>query len=244
MKTIRIGLIDDEENTLQMLNAMISKIPGYEVSFATTSGMEGLDKSQSFFADLIITDILMPEVNGIWLAARLKEINIPVIVISANWSQGWMGYEVEALDFICKPISFTRLSATLEKFAKSFREEIPVASIEKHIYIKDPATNSILLILKNTIAFIKGAKDLAEIHYNDQVDKPATRKQYAKATLSSLLSTLGKDFVQVHKSFVINSTKIAKYEYDHITLDSGFKVPIGETYKSELYRTFTGKILG
>jgi DNA-binding LytR/AlgR family response regulator len=244
MEPYKITLIDDEQKALDFLEAIIEGIPGFEVNFSSTSPFEGLEFAINAKSDLVITDIIMPQVNGFWLAQRLKANNIPVIITSAQWSQGWMAFDVEAIDFLGKPLEFLRVSTSLDKFKKSVSgkrlEQIPSPTI----MIKHHATNSIIPIDRDLIIYAKAGKDYAELFHLDKFNKDKIKKDLGRITAANLLIKLTHpEFIQIHKSFIINCNMMSKYEYHQVHLLGTICVPIGASFRKSLYRKFSGDLI-
>lgn len=239
MKTYKVTLIDDEEKALDFLKSIIEGIPGFEVNCAATSPFEGLNFAIGAKSDLVITDILMPEVNGFWIAQRLKANNIPVIITSAQWSQGWMAFDVDAIDFLGKPLEFVRVNSSLEKFKQFSKKQSTDLTLHAPIMLKHHLTNSIVPIDKNRIIYAKGGKDYAEIYSIDKFSKDQVNKELCRATMAFLHEKLAHaDFIQVHKSYIVNRNMISRYEYHQIHLLKEIVIPIGISYRKSLYRQF------
>jgi DNA-binding LytR/AlgR family response regulator len=244
MDPYKITLIDDEKKALDFLEAIIEGIPGFEVNFSSTSPFEGLEFAIDSKSDLVITDIIMPQVNGFWLAQRLKSNNIPVIITSAQWSQSWMAFDVDAIDFLGKPLEFLRVSTSLEKFKKAFSEKknepIPFSSI----MIKHHATNSLIPIDRELIIYAKAGKDYAELYHLDKFNKENIKKDLGRITVANLLMKLTHpEFMQIHKSYIINCNMLSRYEYHQVHLHGNICVPIGASFRKSLYRKFSGDII-
>lgn len=240
-KILNIGLIDDEQKSLDLLSTMIEDIPGFEVRFATTSAQKALQMAIDYKPDLMIADIVLPDGHGVWLAERFKNLGIPSILISAEWALGFMGYDVEAVSFLGKPISFSKLNMTLQKFKEQLDPKHDSDKTET-IFIKKINGKSLIPIKLSDIVFIKGGKDFADIIL-DTSDIESQRTGMVRGTLKSLLERFNdQKFIQIHRSYIINREKISAYEYDRIYLLNKYKISIGDTYQPIIRDLFSKEV--
>ena len=223
---------------------MIKDIPGFEVQFATTSSQEALQKAIDFKPDLMITDIILPDGHGIWLANKFKDYGIPSILISAEWGLGFMGYDVEAVSFLGKPISFSKLNMTLQKFKEQLNPTTQSSSEKPDsLFIKTMNGKSLIPIKISDIVYIKGGKDYADIIL-DANDEESPKKELVRGSLRTLLEKINdQKFIQIHKAYLINREKISKYEYDRVFLINKFTIPIGDTFQSKIHNLFNKETL-
>jgi DNA-binding LytR/AlgR family response regulator len=238
MKNYQVVIVEDELPSLEMLSDMIGKIPRFEVVGAFEKPKDALVYMYSNSTDLLVTDVNLPETSGFWLAARAMEKEIPVIVVSGQWDTAWMSFEVNAIDFVPKPFSFPRVNMAMEKFLK-MKEVTDSSEGTQNLMIKNLKTNSVVTIPQDRIVYMKGSKDYAEIYYEDIYVPNKVEREFCRITMQGFLEKVNRSvFIQVHKSYIINKNRVIRYEYTRLHLFPNVEIPIGETFKKELYEYY------
>ncbi|MBI2609383.1 MAG: response regulator [Deltaproteobacteria bacterium] len=116
----KVLIIDDEQDLIDLLTLRLEN-EGYEVS-AALNGTEGLEKIKSEKPDIVLLDVMMPELNGYQVCRKLKQDDnlkdIPVVMLTAKAQESdkFWGMEIGADDYVTKPFEFSQLSEVIKKY--------------------------------------------------------------------------------------------------------------------------------
>lgn len=228
---IKCIIIDDEPLAIEILESYLEKIPYVELVGKFSNGIEALQCLKTNSIDLMLLDIQMPELTGIQL---MKVLDTPpqVIFTTAFDNYAIKSYELDAVDYLLKPIEFDRLLRAIEKSWKRFeRKQISdsvknetVSAKESHIFIK--TEHRVQRVEVGEILYIEGMKNYLRV-----VTK--TDKFMTLLNFKSICSLLPENqFIRVHKSFVVAIDKIDSIERNRIKIGKHL-IPIGDTYRKE-----------
>ena len=223
MKRIKCIVVDDEPLAVSLLGSYVEKIPFFELAFSTENPIEALEYIQKNEADLIFLDIQMPELTGINFM-KIVGNKMKYILTTAYAEYALEGYEHNVVDYLLKPISFTRF----EKSALKAQERFAVNQDSQDSYFFVKSSGQQHKVNFNDIIFIESIKDYVNI-------KTENQEYIVLETLKSLENQLPENFARVHKSFIINIDKIEKMDVKNVSINSEIEIPIGETYKSEFF---------
>jgi len=224
-------IIDDENSAIDILREMIGRLPFLNLLQSFTDPFEGLDFIQGKAVDIVFQDVEMPMINGIEL---MKSITIrPQVIFTAiNNEFAISGYDLDATDYLLKPLTFDRFLKAVNKASQIHRfAEFTSNSYNTH----DKATNLDFILVKsgyNTIRvnledilFCEGLKDYIKIHIEGKTI-------VTQNSLKKFEEILPEDrFVRIHKSFIIPLAKIDAIQNNRIIIGKSF-IPIGDTYKT------------
>jgi len=222
--------LDDEPLALDLLEDNINKVPFLNLIKKCNNTIEALDLLNTEKIDLIFLDIEMPNISGINFLKSLK--NKPMVIfITAYEKYALEGFELDVLDYLLKPVSFERFhkaaSKALEYYNYLNSNEISRNTTNRYIFVK--ADYKIIKINIDDILYIEGLKDYIKIYAGS---KPIL-------TLSSLKSIENKlphkDFVRVHKSFIISIQRIESISKSRIKIIDK-EIPISENYRDNFFK--------
>ncbi|RZS93377.1 LytR/AlgR family response regulator transcription factor [Aquimarina brevivitae] len=220
---IRAIIIEDEPNAIELLQRYIAKIPFIECIQSFRNPVEALAFLQTKSVDLIFLDINMPQLSGISFLQTLK--NPPHIILTTAYAEyAVQSYEYQVTDYLLKPIAFERFL----KAVVQLNENIPSATVikenqsSKELFIKSGAKQ--VKLNKDAIVYL--AKDGNYITYYTE-----EKKVLARESIQEALEHLGSDFIQIHKSTIVNLNRIESYETSHINTSLG-KLAIGPSYRT------------
>ena len=206
-------LLDDELPGLTYLKMMCEQIPGVEVVRAFNDPLKFINESRNIDFDLCILDIEMPHLNGLEIAQLLA--GKPVIFTTAYKEYAAEAFDLNAIDYIRKPIQKDRLETAIRKAKeklKSIREE--------RQFIQLNTSKGKSLVFFEQLLFISTAPA-------DKRDKMAHLENGEELLLKnisfdSLLSLLPeKDFCRINKKEIISLKHIAFFTHDEVTVDAG-----------------------
>jgi DNA-binding LytR/AlgR family response regulator len=226
-------IIEDELPAQRVLKNYISDVPYLELTATFKSAVDALETIQQGHIDLLFLDINLPKVSGLNFLRSLK--NPPkVIVTTAYPDYAHEGFELDVLDYLLKPFSFERFIQALSKIKSESKEEITsTESRPPHNY-------------QHRYAFVKVDKTLHRVDFND-ILYIESDKDYVKIIRTGenlmLLQTLkfwlemlpNESFAQVHKSFIVNISRIDKITGNQIKIGEK-SIPIGRHYKQSFMK--------
>lgn len=248
MKKISALIIDDEKLAREGILERLKKFPEIIIEGESGDGEKAVRLINSGKPDLVFLDIQMPELNGFQVLEKIKTEKPPYIIfITAYDSYAVKAFEVNALDYLLKPIDTVRFNAAVDKAIQriqndeliDFSNNIKSLLHNETIEIK-PANGKIpvrekgqiILIEQDEIFSIEAAGDYIYIYTN-------LKKHLLRETLCSIGSKLDKSkFVRVHRSKIVNTEKIKALKPcergDYlIYLLNGSTVKLSRNYKSE-----------
>ncbi|WNJ18423.1 LytTR family DNA-binding domain-containing protein [Pontibacter sp. G13] len=224
--------IDDEPLALKVIQEFCHQVPFIELEGIFTSPMEAIGYLSAHPVDLIFCDIQMPHLNGVDFI--LSQPHPPLIVFTtAHPEYAVQGFEVDAVDYLLKPVPFNRFLQACQKAHnrlgfnqhKSEKQNLFTAS---YLLIR-VGYDTVKLNLAD-ILLIEGQKDYIKIQTIDQA-------YLTKGTLKSMETKLPhREFVRVQKSFIVSLAHIEKIEHNHICMGK-YRIPISDRYRDHFYET-------
>lgn len=229
-------VIDDEKPAINVLKKMIALMPELNLVGVATTPMEGLRLIAQASPDLVFLDIQMGDFDGIELA-RMVEGKTKIIFCTAHVEYASQSYEVNAIDYLLKPIEFPRFKIAVQKLLDTLTGSItPVDAIQDdYILVKQGDKGKWLKIDIDDIVWIKALNNYVQFHGREL-------KAMAYITLRELETRLpAASFLRVHKSYIISLKHIRSVEGNIITMKPDeHPIPIGAMYKT----LFMERILG
>lgn len=228
---LRCLLIDDEPPALKVLASYISAINGLEIAGQCRNAIEALDVLHQKIVDVIFLDIKMPRLLG---TEFLKNLSHPpkVIFVTAYREYAVDGFELDAVDYLVKPVSFERFFKAITKLNRLMGRETSVMITNDapdpgaFVYLK--VDRDMKKVFVNDIVYIESWKDYIKIFLTDG------KSFLAKQSISSMENLLSDHkFVRVHRSFMVSLDKISGYNGLSVQL-SEQEIPIGRLYKQSV----------
>jgi DNA-binding LytR/AlgR family response regulator len=232
IKKIKCLVIDDEEPAREILQKHIGGVESLELAASCNNAVEALSFLQSNTVDLLFLDIQMPHILGTNFIRTLK--NPPrVIFTTAYRKYAVEGFELDAVDFLLKPIGFDRFLKAVNKiFQLNLQSVVEADNTESN---KEPAQpflyfrsdRKMVKVLFNDILYIEGLRDYIKIF-------TSTKTIITKHLLTSLQEMLPADtFLRIHRSYIISINKIDSYNADSIEIAKK-ELPVGRLYKHDV----------
>jgi len=224
---IRCIAIDDEPLALKQIESYIKKIPFLKLEASFYSAIKALQYLNSNEVDLLFVDINMPDLSGMEF---VKSLSKPpkVIFTTAYREYAVEGFQVDAADYLVKPISFVAFSKAVNKtqqryFSDTYKQDT-IRHNEQFLFIK--SEYKIVRVDLNRIKYIEGMRDYVRIHLME--DKPIMALLGMKNIMENLPS---KMFMRVHRSFIVNLEKVTMVERNRIVFDRDTLIPVSDQYK-------------
>lgn len=233
---IRCIAVDDEPLALKQIGVYMERTPFFEIVALCSNAFDALPYARDGKVDLLFVDINMPDLNGMDFVKSLEH-KLPVIFTTAYSEFAFEGFQVDALDYLLKPISYALFlkSANKAKAWFDMNQKIPETppQIQDYLFVK--AEHRLIRIHLADIKYIEGSNEYIIIHLLK--DKPVTTLMRMKNIESELPENL---FMRVHRSFIVNLSQVKVIERNRIIFDEKIYIPIGEQYK-ENFQKFLDK---
>lgn len=238
---MRCIIVDDEPLAREAIEMLIEKTQNLILlgSFSSATTASGFMLENT--VDLVFLDIQMPGINGIEFAKTIPQKTF-VIFTTAFSEFAIESYEVDAIDYLIKPVKLERFQKGVDKaevYSKLLEKENSNNNIERisddHFFIK--ADRKIIKIYFNDILFIEGLKDYVVMHTENQ-------KVITAMNIKTIHDQLPKNmFVRVSKSYIISAKRIDSVDNNTVYIGKN-EIPIGNIYRDFFFNEFvTKKIL-
>jgi DNA-binding LytR/AlgR family response regulator len=214
--------IDDEPLALKVIQSHCEKTGFITLQKLFTQPTEALKYLRKYPVDLLFVDIQMPSMNGITLVKAIQQ-NTMIIFTTAFSEYAVVSYELNAIDYLLKPINFKRFSQAVDK-ANEYYNYISKQNHAEDKYVFIRADYSLVKIPLADILYIEGLADYIKVFIKGR------KTVVARMTMNDMLEKLpSKDFVRVHRSFILPFNRIESYRANMIVLPER-EIPIGKTY--------------
>lgn len=222
-------IVDDEPVAREILENHLSKIEKVNVAGSCKNALEAFQIVSNQKIDLIFLDINMPEISGLSFAKSINK-NIKVIFTTAYREYAVDGFDLQAVDYLLKPISFDRLLQAVNKYLNEntpIRYETVVIEEDNSDYFFVRSDRKMIKISFPEILFIESLSDYLKIHLKEKT--VVTRE-----TIINIEAKLPqKDFLRVHRSFIVALNAIDSFTNEFVEI--GIKqIPISRSYKKEV----------
>ena len=236
---IKCIAIDDEPLALKQISNYIEKTPFLELVDSFDNALPALSFIQDNDIDLMFVDINMPDLSGIDFVKSL--VNPPKVIFTTAYSEYALeGFRVDAIDYLLKPIGYPDFLGAVEKAKERIKpkvvESIQVESNDEFLFIK--SEYKILRINLSDIKYIEGMREYLRIHMENQ--QPIMALMSMKKMEEFLQK---KTFMRVHRSFIVNLSKITTVERNRIVFDKKVYVPVSEQYKANFQKYLNDNFL-
>ncbi|MBL7696538.1 MAG: response regulator transcription factor [Chitinophagaceae bacterium] len=226
--------VDDEKLVLDLLVDNISKVPFLHLVGRCKNAMEAAAILHEQKVDLIFLDIQMPGLNGLKFVQSLK--NPPMIIfVTAYREYALEGFDLDAVDYLLKPVSFERFLKACNKAYELFQlQQKPSSKDDQPGYFFVYVEYNQVKVTISEILYIEGMKDYVKI-FLEGATKPVITKMSLKA-LEEKLS--GYKFIRIHKSYLISADKVTAIKRDLVCIGDK-ELPVSETYKPQVDAVFS-----
>jgi DNA-binding LytR/AlgR family response regulator len=229
-KKIRCLVIDDELPAREILKKHVNGVEALELCGTCSNAVEAISFLKDNRVDLLFLDIQMPHLLGTNFLRTLK--NPPKVIFTTAYRKYAVeGFELDAVDFLLKPINFERFLKGVNKILQvnlqgnndtAISSENQAESVPPFLYFR--ANRKMVKILFNEILYIEGLNDYIKI-------VTTAKTIITKHLLASLEEMLPpNEFVRIHKSFIVAINKIESFNADAVEIVKK-EIPIGRSYK-------------
>jgi len=230
-------IIDDEPPAREILKQHIAGVEALELAGTCSNAVEAVSFLKEHPVDLLLLDIQMPQLLGTNFIRTLKKPP-KVIFTTAYRKYAVEGFELDAVDYLLKPISFERFLKAVNKVLQlniSSAKAMPTSATkekqngESNSFLYFRAERKMVKVFFRDILYIEGLKDYIKIVTDT---KPIVTK-YVLSTLEEMLPA--NEFLRIHKSYIVAIYKIDSYNADTIHI-AKHELPIGRLYKFDVNR--------
>jgi len=226
-------IIDDEPIAIRVIQSYLEKLDEFNVVGTFTNALDALKVFHTQAIDLLFLDIQMPGINGMEF---FRSVNNPpkVIFTTAFRNYAADAFDLDALDYLLKPIPFDRFLKAINKFLDHKSAETIAANKtenDEFIIVKSDKKNHKLKI--SDILYIESLDDYIKIHLPEKalvcyLRLNAIEEQINNATL-----------IRVHRSFLVNLVHVTSFTHYQVEI-AGKRIPVERKYKEETLKRFIG----
>lgn len=224
--TLKCVAIDDEPLALELIKTYVSRFPSLQLVQVFEDALSGAEYLKTNVVDLLFVDVNMPDITGVELVRSL--VNSPMIIFTTAYrNYAFESYELQAIDYLLKPIDFTRFTAAVEKaidFHK-YKNAVKENTNDESLYVY--SEYKMIKILLRDVEYIESMGDYLKI-YLSTTEKPILTLMTMKKVLEKLPEN---QFARIHRSFMVNLNKIKSIHNRKVNLTSS-ELPIGDAYSS------------
>jgi DNA-binding LytR/AlgR family response regulator len=229
---IKTLIIDDEPHAIEIIQRYAAEFTELDVIACCHSAIQAFRIMQTEQVDLVFLDVKMPGINGIDF---IKSLPSPPRVIFTTAYQEYAidGFDLNAVDYLLKPIPFERFFKAIGKVINVFRVPVPeprlpdpsaIVSQPHYLYLR--IDRRMVKIDTGDIVWIESFKDYVKVVFQDRVLS-------AKQKISIVEKLLPIDgFMRIHRSFIVPVSKIESYNANYVKIH-GKELPIGRNYKAD-----------
>ncbi len=230
-------IVDDEPVAREVLGRHLAKIESVQVVGICKDAIEAFNIINETRVDLIFLDINMPSISGLSFARSINK-NIKIIFTTAYREYAVDGFELQAVDYLLKPVSFERLLQSINKYID---ENIVVPTVRKteiepsrkdHFFIR--SERKMIKICYDNILFIESIGDYLKIYLSDKT--VVTRE-----TITNIESKLPQSkFLRTHRSFIVSVDRIDSFTAEYIEIGKN-QIPVSRSYKDMVMERLGGQ---
>ena len=227
-KDILCIVVDDETIAREVIAAHVSKIPNIKMVASCSSAIEAFSVLRAHKIDLVFLDINMPEISGISFAKSINK-DAKIIFTTAYRDYAVEGFELQAVDYLMKPISFNRLLKAVNNYFDIYSDNTPVEKndIPSNDFMFVRSDRRMIKIDFESVIYIESYSDYIKIHFADKT--VVTRE-----TISAIEAKLpNKKFLRIHRSYIIALKHISSFTNEEITINNT-ALTISRSYKKDV----------
>lgn len=238
---IKCLIIDDEELAIKVIKSYVEKVEMLQLVATCHNAFDAFNLLNKEKIDLIFLDIQMPQITGLDFLRTLKT-RPQVILTTAYRDYAPEGFDLDVLDYLLKPISFTRFLKAVGKVRsiQPTNRDSPFVKRENdysNAYIFVKSGKSMEKVCYKDVLFIESFRDFVKIHTTENEITTYLKIGYLEEKLPKEI------FERVHKSYIISVPKIDAFSMSEVEIDH-HHIPIGNYYKKHVLERLNEKAKG
>jgi DNA-binding LytR/AlgR family response regulator len=224
-------VVDDDKLSCKIIEGYVKRYSTLNLVGSYNDAVEARNiLTRRHDIDLIFLDIMMPEMNGFDFITSL-EFPPNIIVISSAEEFALKAFDFDVVDYLLKPISYGRFCRAIDKVTRyhNRRDAASTGTGDEEIFIKNGS--SLVKLKLRDIVYVEALENYVTLNTNDE---KYTIHFTMKAIESQLPSAI---FTRVHRSFIVNKTKIQAIKENSLDLNLGNTVkniPVGKSFRENL----------
>lgn len=229
MRDLNCLIVEDEPLAAKIIEDYVAQIPGLKIKGICGDVFSANEKLHNDKIDIIFLDINLPKINGLEF---LKTINnkYSIIITTAYHQYALEGFNLNVIDYLLKPIEFSRFLQAINKTFAQHPEKITKETRESserkfHFFVADKKRHKIYF---DEILYVESLKDYVKIH---TLAKSIVTK-FQIGEIEQLLED--QNFLRIHKSFIVNLDHLTAFNANEVEIGK-INLPIGRTY-AELFK--------
>lgn len=241
-QALRTLIVDDEPLAVERVQVICAELPAIRVVGTASDGAAALRLVEKLEPDLVLLDMTMPEVDGLGVARKLAERDEPpaVIFVTAHDHFAVEAFDLEAVDYVLKPVAVDRLERAIERAIarRGERKQSPGTWLEE-LWV--PHRSELLRIAVSEVFQIDAERDYVRLHVGNPADPQEPSRSYLLLqTIAGLEARLDPErFIRIHRSTILRRDNIRGLRHDGLgvwsaELQSGEALRIGRTYLSKV----------
>lgn len=228
---LRTLIIDDEPIALEKLRSYVEKTPSLTLAAACHTALEAMDILNRERIDLIISDINMPDLSGLDFIRTL--VDPPMVIFTTAYAEYAVdSYKVSAVDYLLKPYGYVEFSRAVNKAVESYilrhgsvDSGVAESTDRDSIFLK--VDYRYVRVSLADIRYIKGFGEYLQVYVAGKATPIVTLSSFA-----SIKEMLTDNFLQVHRSYIVNMNQVDQIERSRLVMDSDCYIPVGDSYKT------------
>lgn len=215
--------VDDELPALELIKNYVSLLPELQLLQTFSDAVGAGEFLRSRPVDILFVDINMPDINGIDLVSSLSQK--PLVIFTTAYKKfAYEGFELEAVDYLLKPISPERFKKSVTKAVELLRLRTqPKAITAENIFVR--SEYKMVKIELADIDYIEGLEDYIKIHIT------GGRPVLTLMTMKAFIEKLPADrFLRIHRSYIVSLKRIEVAGNKKVTLKNGTVLPVSDSY--------------
>jgi DNA-binding LytR/AlgR family response regulator len=220
-------IVDDEPPAIRILENYIGKVSFLEKVGVFNDSLKALEFLNTETVDVVFLDIQMPQLTGLQIS-RIISKDIKVIFTTAYPDFALEGFELNAIDYLLKPIAFERFYQAVSKLNSESKTVMTYNTAPDFLFIKTDGKNKFQKIFLSDILYVESLQNYVCIHTKQQ-------QIITHSSLKNVVESLpSADFIQIHKSYVISLKHIESTDNFSVFINEK-ELPIGTTFKEAFF---------
>ncbi len=234
---LRVLIVEDEEHARRYLRELLEDELQIEVVGESSNGFEGVQQIRELSPDLVFVDVQMPGLDGFGMIDQIAEARSPLFVFVTGYGEyAVRAFEIEAIDYLCKPFDKERLSLAVERAMRRLNSSVPYSGGSQwltRLSIKDD--ERILFVPVDEIIWIEAANKYVVIHTPGGT-------HISRQTIQGLEEKLNpREFVRTHRSTLVRKAAVRGmhplFHGDYIIrLANGEEAPLSRSFRESFFR--------
>ncbi|SRR6266496_2173665 len=215
--------IDDEPLALELIKEYAAKFPELKMIETFDDAISGAEFLRNNNIDLLFIDINMPDITGIDLVKSLEKKPLTIFT-TAYKNFAFEGFELEAIDYLLKPIDFERFKKAVNRAIEFFQyKQNAKPEPQESLFVR--SEYRMIKIDLDEIEYIEGLEDYIKIHLSNK--KPVLTLMTLKTVLEKLPASR---FKRIHRSYIVPVNKVQSILNRKVRLSSGAELPVSNNY--------------